>query len=78
MNKKTKVAIIGVIALVLVTIGASYAYWLITRTQQGENVITTGCLDITLNGSGDITLSNQIPMSDEEGMKLMPYTFTVK
>jgi len=77
MKKKTKIMILSVIALVLVTIGISYAYWLVTKSQEGENVITTGCLDITLNGENDITLSNQFPLSDEDGMKLTPYTFTV-
>ena len=77
-NKKVMYAIIGMIALVLVTIGITYAYWLITRTQEGENVINTGCLDISLsNEVNDITLTNQFPMSDEDGKKLTPYEFTV-
>jgi len=77
-NKKVVYAIIGMIALVLVTIGLTYAYWLVTRTQQGENVINTGCLDISLsNEVNDITLTNQFPMSDEDGKKLTPYEFTV-
>jgi len=77
MKKKTKVMILSVIALVLVTIGITYAYWLVTKSQQGENLITTGCLDITLDGANDITLSNQFPLSDSDGKKLTPYTFTV-
>jgi len=77
MKKKTKIMILSVVALILVTIGITYAYWLVTKSQEGENVITTGCLDITLDGENDITLSDQFPLSDEDGMKLTPYTFTV-
>jgi len=77
-NKKTKIAIISIVSLILVTIGLTYAYWLVTKTQTNENVISSGCLDISLsNEENDITLTNQFPMSDEDGMRLVPYTFTV-
>ena len=77
MKKKTKIMILSVVALVLVTIGITYAYWLVTKSQAGENTISSGCLDITLEGQNDITLSNQFPMSDADGIKLTPYEFTV-
>jgi len=77
-NKKVVYTIIGIIAVLLIAIAVTYAYWLVTRTQEGENVISSGCLDISLsNEQNDITLTNQFPMSDEEGMELVPYTFTV-
>ena len=77
-NKKTRIAIISVVALLLVLIGVTYAYWLVTKTQTNSNIISSACLDITLdNEANDIRLSSQYPMSDEEGMKLIPYTFTV-
>jgi len=77
-NKKVTIAIISVIALVLVIIGITYAYWLVTETQERENIITTGCLDITLNGeANEIKLQNQFPMTDEDGLKLTPYEFTI-
>jgi len=77
MKKKTKIMILSVVALILVTIGITYAYWLVTKSQAGENTISSGCLDITLEGQNDITLSNQFPMSDADGIKLTPYEFTV-
>ncbi len=76
-NKKTIIAIISVVAVILVLIGVTYAYWLVTKEQVGENVISSACLDISLNGSGDINLPNQYPMSDDDGLKTTPYTFTV-
>ena len=77
-NQKTKIAIISVVALLLALIGVTYAYWLVTKTQTNSNIISSACLDITLdNESEEINLTSQYPMSDEEGMKLTPYTFTV-
>ena len=64
--------------MLLVAIGITYAYWLITKNQTGENVISSACLDISLTEEeNDITLTNQFPLSDEDGAALTPYTFTV-
>ena len=77
-NKKKIIAIIAAVGLALVLIGVTYAYWLVTKTQTNSNVISSACLDITLdNESAAISLENQYPLSDEDGMKLTPYTFTV-
>jgi len=77
-NKKVVYTIIGIISVLLVAIAVTYAYWLVTKTQTKENVISSGCLDISLsNEANDISLTNQFPMSDEDGKKLVPYEFTV-
>ena len=77
-NKKVVYTIIGIVSVLLVALAVTYAYWLVTKTQDKENVISSACLDIAISGEkNDITLSNQFPMSDEDGMKLTPYEFTV-
>jgi len=77
-NKKVAYTIIGIVSVLLVMLAVTYAYWLVTKIQTGENEITAGCLDITISGEkNDIELTNQFPMSDEDGMKLVPYEFTV-
>ena len=77
-NKKIKIVIIGIIALILATIGLTYAYWLVTKTQDKENVISSACLDISISGEkNDITLSKQTPLADGQGLILTPYEFTV-
>jgi len=77
-NKKVVYTIIGIVSVLLVALAVTYAYWLVTKTQTGENEITAGCLDISISGEkNDIELTNQFPMSDEDGMKLVPYEFTV-
>ena len=77
-NKKTVITITSIVAVLLVIIGVTYAYWLVTKTQTNQNVISSGCLDISLSGEkNDIELQDQFPLSDEDGMKLTPYEFTV-
>ena len=79
MKKNKKKIVIGIIVLLLAVIGLTYAYLIVTRTAAKENEVVFGCIDISLeNEANDITLTNQFPISDEEGMNLTPYTFTVK
>ena len=77
-NKKIVITITSIVAVLLVIIGVTYAYWLVTKTQTNSNIIGAGCLDISLTGEkNDIELQDQFPLSDEDGMKLVPYEFTV-
>ena len=77
-NKKVVYTLIGIISLLLVAAAVTYAYWVITKAQTNANTISSGCLDISLsNGSDAISLANQFPITDEDGMELTPYTFTV-
>ena len=78
-DKKTIFIIITVIVLILITIGVSYALWTITKEQTGENVVGTTCLDVTIeNEENSIEINDTQPILDEEGLKLQPYSFTVK
>ena len=77
-NKKTVITVTSIVAVLLVIIGVTYAYWLVTKTQTNQNIISSGCLDISLSGEkNDIELQDQFPLSDVDGMKLTPYEFTV-
>ena len=79
-NKKVIISsILGVIALCIITLSLTYAYWQINKNQTGENVVNTACLEITLeNELDDILLKKTYPMKDDEGNTLTPYKFTVK
>jgi len=77
-HKNKLIVIISILLFLSLLMGLSYAYWLITKKQSGNNVVTTKCLDITMsNEQNDIMLTNQYPITDEEGMKLIPYEFTI-
>ena len=77
---KNKSLIIGAIVLSLVVLLATgtYAFWQITKSQDGANTLIGGCLnvDITEESAG-INLEKTWPISDFDGMQLEGYTFTV-
>ena len=49
-NKKIVYTIIGIVSILLVALALTYAYWLLTKEQTGENVISSACLDIEITG----------------------------
>ena len=77
--KKKKIIIISLVVMLLVilVITFSYAYWSMTNEQTTMNKLTSGCLSITLEGEDAISLNNAFPITDEDGMKLKPYSFTI-
>ncbi len=78
-EKKIIYIIIGIISVVLITVGVTYAFWILTREQTEENVVKTACLNVSMeNELNDISLGNTFPILDEKGLKLKPFTFTIK
>ena len=83
-NNKKKIliySILGVVTLLIVTLTITYAYWILTRQQTGENVVNTACLNISFTGENDITLDKAYPMQPAELEKFLstetPYHFTI-
>ncbi len=78
-EKKKRTILYGLLVTVLVLIGVTYAYYRITKTQTNSNVIgTRTCLDTTLTEeTSEIALSDAFPISDEDGLKQTPFTFTL-
>ena len=88
MNKKimnkisaSYTAILSVLTIALVgltSLGSSYAYWRLVKIQTNSNNATSGCFSVELiNQSGEINLTNAYPITDEQGAKLAPFTFTL-
>ena len=78
MKRKKVLMIIGIFIVACVIIGVSYAYWLFTRNQTTMNKLLVGCLTLSLSDEqNDINLQKTYPISDEEGAKLVPYSFTI-
>ncbi len=79
MSKKKYIIISVVVILisVLALVGASYA--LLTMTIEGDKEMTlrAGILKVDFSEGDNINLINASPMSDKEGLKTTPYTFTV-
>ncbi len=79
LKENKKAIIILILLLITICIGISYALWTVTLSQQSENKIATSCLNIEiLKESEEIVLENAFPITDEEGMKTTPYTFTIR
>ena len=62
-------------------LGITYAYWLLTRQQDGENLVNSACLKISFTDKNDITLNEVYPMKPEELNSFLstatPYHFTI-
>ena len=72
-------AIITISLVGLIGVGMSYAYWRFTAIQDKTNVGASKCFSIELaNQANEINLTNAYPITDAEGRKLTPYTFTLK
>ena len=78
-NKKVVFyTIAGIIALAIVALGLTYAYWILTRQQEGVNTVNTACLSVKIENERDeIDLPSAYPISDEDGLNLTPFKFTV-
>ena len=79
MTRKKYIIISVVIILIsiIALIGASYA--LLTLTVEGDKKITltAGILKVDFSEGDTINLDNTAPISDTQGSKTTPYTFTI-
>ncbi len=80
IKKNRLILVIITITLVgLIGVGMSYAYWRSTVIQDKTNIGASKCFSIELaNQANEINLTNAYPITDAEGRKLTPYTFTLK
>ncbi len=79
MNKKVLIIGMGALLLLTTVLGITFAAWILTRTQTDENVLLTGCFDITFTeNSSEINIDNTFPMIDSDGLMQEPFTFTLE
>ena len=70
-NKKIVLSVLGILSLVIITIGVTYAIFTYTRLGSTENIVTTGTLKFLYTentgvGNG-ISIENAFPVSDTVG-----------
>ena len=77
IKKNKKYIIIGLVIIILLLIGIAFAY--LTTTLQGdkEYLVRAGTLDLVLEEGNELTLEKQIPLSDNEGMNLNGFNFSI-
>lgn len=77
------VGILLIFLLIAIGITFSYAFWNTTITQQDQNKVEAGCLSFSFNDRDvdnnvtNIDLPNAYPITDDKGLTLTPYTFSV-
>ena len=73
------VTLLSIIGVTVASLGSAYAVFTSVSKSADYNVIKVGTLNIDFgaDSSNTINLSGQYPVSDEEGMKLTPYVFTI-
>ena len=70
-KKKTVVMLLGILTLIVMTIGVTYAAFTFTGVGSNANKVTTGTITMVYTeGTNKISIENAMPMSDEEGKKL--------
>ena len=67
-KKKTIISVIGVLLLLVMVVGVTYAMYTYTGTGSKENVITTGNISVSYAESKVVNLENTYPMTDAEGI----------
>ena len=76
-NKNKRKIYISLLVSVLCIIGVSYAFFTIYLRQKDNNAVTAlSCFTTTLTEENSaLNLTNEFPISDENGMKKTPFTF---
>lgn len=70
-KKKTVVMLAGILTLIVMTIGVTYAAFTFTGVGSNANKVTTGTITMVYTeGTNKISIENAMPMSDEAGKQL--------
>ncbi len=79
MNKRLLLMIgMGITLVALIISGVTFAVWMLTATQTDNNLVSTGCFDITFTEDTEhINITNTFPIPDSEGILTDPFSFTI-
>lgn len=79
-KKRMVPIVISIIAVIIIVIGASYAWFTLTIEGTKTNTLRVGNLALTLDDESSVGIhdENALPMLDEDGEKTDPYHFTLK
>ena len=77
-SKKIILVTLGILLILSLLVGASYAYYIVSVSQTNKNIVKSSCLNLSISDEENvIKLEKQIPIRNEEGKNLTPYTFTI-
>ena len=76
-DKKIIIMILSIILVLVVMSSTTYALFFKVHTMDNTESYTAGILDIKVEEGSKLELVNSLPITDEEGANLTPYTFTI-
>ena len=77
-SRKVKITVIAICAVLLLVMGATYAWLRLTLNGSKVNVLRAGGLELALNETSEgITLEDVVPVTDAKGLQGKEYTFTL-
>lgn len=76
-DKRVVMTVLSIILVLVVMSSTTYALFFKVHTMENVESYTSGILEITVEEGTALTLNNTLPMTDEEGSVLTPYTFKV-
>ncbi len=76
--KKRIIIMSFLILLFVLVIGGSFVIFTKESIQEDTNSINTlNCLDVSIEGTENLVLTNMYPIKDEEGLLQKPYHYTI-
>ncbi len=78
-KRQLLVTLFSILGVTIISLGSAYAVFTSVSKSEDYNVIKVGTLNIDFgeDSSNTIDLTGQYPMTDEEGVELKPYVFTI-
>ena len=67
----------GVVGIVVLLIGISFAAFSSDISGVEVQGIQTGCLKVDMTDNGNLNITNAAPMTNESGLTSNPYTYTI-
>ncbi len=79
-KKQIKMLALVIVMTCIVLIGTSYAWFVVSREGGKQVSVVAGTLDLSYDDStgNTITLVDQVPISDEDGLTSTGYTFEIR
>ena len=76
-NKKILMTVLSIILVLVVMTSTTYSLFFKVHTMNNTESYTAGILDIKVEEGSKLELINSLPITNEEGATLTPYTFTI-
>ena len=77
IEKKDLSKVLLILGVIVAVVGVSYALWRVSFSSTNDNSLTATCFNVSFTDQNNISIEKAYPLTDEDGKKLTPYTFTI-